>query len=433
MSTIDVRRRNVAPAAPTSPTASAQFTTVANPADEYVLEVNDLHTHFQLLEGLVKAVDGASFRVRRGRTLAIVGESGSGKSITARSILQIVGRPGRIVSGEVLYHRQQTDESGTVRTETIDLAKLSPNSRQIREIRGREIAMIFQEPMSSFSPVHTIGNQIMEAILLHQNVNQREAREQAIDTLRRVGMPQPERRIDEYPHQISGGMRQRAMIAMALSCNPSVLIADEPTTALDVTTQAQILELLLSLKETYGMSIIFITHDLGVVAETADDVAVMYLGRIVERASVDELFYDPKMPYTRALLRSIPRLGQRLERLEVIRGMIPDPYNRPSGCTFRTRCSFFMPGLCDTIVPPPIAFGTDRDVRCLLYGGAEDVAGSERLVAPRLARLEAGSAELIEATRTAGQVASATSAISATGATGVEASAASQLDRGGAQ
>ncbi|HET8627012.1 MAG TPA: ABC transporter ATP-binding protein [Thermomicrobiales bacterium] len=344
---------------------------------DLLLDVKGLKTYFFLDEGLVKAVDGVDLEVRRGKTLCIVGESGCGKSMTARSILQIVGPPGKIVDGEVLFHRPAAGAGGAA--EVVDLAALDPKGRRIREIRGKEIAMIFQEPMTSLSPVHTIGDQIMENLLLHLPVTKREARERAIEVLRRVGIPQAERRLDTYPFQLSGGMRQRAMIAMALACGPSLLIADEPTTALDVTTQAQILDLMRELQRDLGMAIVFITHDLGVVAELADDVAVMYLGLVVERGDVDQIFHDPQHPYTRALLRSIPRLGQPTgRRLDSIRGMVPDPYNRPAGCPFHPRCDRFMPDVCDHILPPRTALGPRRDVRCLLYGGA---AGAARPVA----------------------------------------------------
>ncbi len=344
---------------------------------EPLLEISGLKTHFFLEEGVVRAVDGVDMTIERGRTLCVVGESGCGKSITARSILQIVGPPGRIVEGEILFHRRREEKSGngagaSYKTEVLDLAAMNPRGAQIRAIRGKDIAMIFQEPMTSLGPVHTIGNQIMEAILLHLPVSKDEARERAIEVLRRVGIPKPEQRIDAYPFQLSGGMRQRAMIAMALACNPSLLIADEPTTALDVTTQAQILDLMRELQQDLGMSMMFITHDLGVVAEIADDVAVMYLGYVVERGSVDEIFHAPKHPYTQALLRSIPKLGLRTKsRLDSIRGIVPDPYNRPKGCPFHTRCDFFMPGKCDQILPQRVVVDGGQEVRCLLYGGEE--------------------------------------------------------------
>jgi peptide/nickel transport system ATP-binding protein len=329
-----------------------------------LIEVKGLRTHFFTDEGVVKAVDGADFVIPRGKTLCVVGESGSGKSITARSILQIVDHPGRIIAGDILFHRSPG--------ETINLAKMNPRGQEIRKIRGKEIAMIFQEPMSSLSPVHTIGNQIMEALLLHLPVDKKEARDRAVEVLRRVGIPKPEQRLETYPFQLSGGMRQRAMIAMALSCEPSLLIADEPTTALDVTTQANILDLIRELQEDMGMSVMFITHDLGVVAEIADDVAVMYLGVVAERGEVDAIFHDPKHPYTQALLRSIPKMGiGAKDRLDSIRGMVPHPFNRPSGCPFHTRCDEYMPGVCERLTPPLEAIAPGRDVRCLLYSDIE--------------------------------------------------------------
>jgi oligopeptide/dipeptide ABC transporter ATP-binding protein len=338
-----------------------------------LIEVKNLKTYFQLDEGTVKAVDGATFDIRRGQTLGIVGESGSGKSIMARSILRIVGRPGRIVEGQILYHRRRPGVAGE---EVVDLARLDPYGGEIRRIRGAEIAMIFQEPMTSFSPIHTVGNQIVEGILLHQPVDKRQAREIAIEALRRVGMSRPEQRIDQYPYELSGGMRQRAMIAMAMACNPQLLIADEPTTALDVTTQAQILSLMQALKQDTGAGILMITHDLGVIAEVAQSVVVMYLGRVVEVADVRSLFRDPKHPYTQALLRSIPRLGRRSrERLEPVKGMVPSPYNRPRGCPFHPRCPAFMPGKCDRVIPTPVPVGPGRQVSCLLYSGGEEIDG----------------------------------------------------------
>jgi len=333
---------------------------------EVFLEVRGLKTHYFTDEGVVKAVDGADFQIQRGGTVCLVGESGCGKSVTARSILQIVSKPGRIVSGEILMHRSDR--------EVVDLAGLNPSGRAMRAIRGKEIAMIFQEPMSSLSPVHTIGNQIMEAILLHFDVNKEEARTRAIELLKRVGIPKADQRLDAYVFQLSGGMRQRAMIAMALSCQPSLLIADEPTTALDVTTQAIILDLIKELQRDLNMTIMFITHDLGVVAEIADEVVVMYLGKAVESGTVDTIFHDPKHPYTRALHRSIPKLGESDKGpLDTIRGMVPHPFARPQGCTFHPRCDSFMPGVCDRIEPPIIPLREGADVRCLLYGGGESV------------------------------------------------------------
>ena len=329
-------------------------------ADRPLLSVRDLRTYFFQDEGTTKAVDGASFDVLPGKTLGIVGESGCGKSVTAQSILRIVEQPGRIVGGEILLER-----AGGGR---VDLVKLRPDSREIRAIRGGDIGLVFQEPMTSFSPVHTVGAQITEAVLLHNNVSRRQARSRGIEALRSVGIPNPERRIDEYSFELSGGLRQRAMIAVALASNPRLLIADEPTTALDVTTQAQILDLLRKLQRERGMAIMLITHNLGVVAEMADDVVVMYLGRVVEQGAVDEIFHDPKHPYTRALLQSIPRIDSRPRvKLPTITGTIPHPANRPPGCPFHPRCEAFMPGRCDVVVPELRAAGEGRRVSCLLY------------------------------------------------------------------
>jgi peptide/nickel transport system ATP-binding protein len=324
-----------------------------------LLEVRDLKTYFQLDEGLVRAVDGATFTVERGKTLGIVGESGCGKSVTARSILRIVPRPGRIVGGEILYHRD---------SQVVDLAQLDPGGKAIRAIRGAEIAMIFQEPMTSFSPIHTIGNQITEAIRLHRSASKRDAEVMAVDSLRKVGMSRAEQRLKQYPHELSGGMRQRAMIAMAMCCDPKLLLADEPTTALDVTTQAQILELMHRLQQDTGASVLMITHDLGVIAEIADSVAVMYLGQVVETADVRSLFHDPKHPYTRALLESLPRIGRGArQRLRPVSGMVPSPYNRPTGCPFHPRCPVAIAGVCDQVVPEPRPVGDGRLVACHLY------------------------------------------------------------------
>ena len=339
-----------------------------------LLEVKGLRTHFFTDEGVVKAVDGADFRIARGKTVCVVGESGCGKSVTARSILQIVDRPGRIVDGEILlYHN-----SG----EVVDLAAMAPTGKAIRAIRGKEIAMIFQEPMSSLSPVHTIGNQIVEMIRLHLPMTQEQARERAADLLERVGIPQAGRRLASYVFQLSGGMRQRAMIAMALSCRPNLLIADEPTTALDVTTEATILDLIKELQRDLNMTVMFITHDLGVVAEIADDVVVMYLGKVVESAAVDPIFHDPNHPYTRALHKSIPKFGDtRRGALEAIRGMVPHPFARPGGCTFHPRCDDFMPGECDRTAPPSVVLESGATVRCLLYdrpGGADHAGSGQR-------------------------------------------------------
>ncbi|MDP7332215.1 MAG: ABC transporter ATP-binding protein [SAR324 cluster bacterium] len=335
-----------------------------NKADEVFLQVKGLRTHFYTDEGVVKAVDGADFQVRRGKTLCIVGESGCGKSITARSILQLLTRIGKIVEGQILLQR----DSG----EVLDLAELKPQSKVMQSIRGKEISMIFQEPMSSLSPVHTIGNQIMEAIQLHFDVKKKEAKKRAIDILQKVGIPKAETRLGSYVFELSGGMRQRAMIAMALSCQPRLLIADEPTTALDVTTQANILDLIRELQKDMEMTIIFITHDLGVVAEIADEVVVMYLGKAVESGDVDTIFHDPKHPYTRELLQSIPKLGSiERGRLQPIPGMVPHPFARPKGCDFHPRCESFLKGTCDQIEPSAIRLSENSHVRCLLYGGKE--------------------------------------------------------------
>jgi peptide/nickel transport system ATP-binding protein len=329
-----------------------------------LLKVNDLHTYFPLRLGTVRAVDGVDLRIHTGQTVGVVGESGCGKSVTARSIMRIEPKPGKIVSGEILLHRKDRGAGSTV-----DMTQLDPKGAEARSIRGAEIAMIFQEPMASFSPVHTIGNQIMEGILLHQDVTKEEAREIAVHMLDRVRMPQPESTVDRYAYQLSGGMRQRAMIAMALSCQPSLLIADEPTTALDVTTEAQILKLMRQLQAELGMAIMFITHDLGVIAQMTEYVFVMYLGKVVESANVEDLFYDPKHPYTEALLRSIPQLGRtsREQRLAVIPGSVPDPFSIPPGCPFHPRCHKFIQGVCDVREPPMLEVAPGHQVRCVLY------------------------------------------------------------------
>jgi peptide/nickel transport system ATP-binding protein len=334
---------------------------------ETLLSVRNLKTYFPQDEGTVKAVDGVSFDLYPGGTLGVVGESGCGKSVTARSILGIVDRPGRIVDGEIHFRRRAGDGMAEG-DRTVDLTKLAPNGPDMRAIRGAEIALIFQEPMSSFSPVHTVGNQIVEAIMLHQQLNRRQAREKTIEILRRVGVSSPEERVDQLANQLSGGLRQRAMIAMALSCHPTLLIADEPTTALDVTTQTQILALMRQLQQEDGMAIMLITHDLGVVAEMARDVVVMYLGRVVEQAPVDEIFHAPRHPYTKALLRSIPRIrSSSRERLTPIAGAVPHPYDRPSGCPFHPRCAEFMAGTCDRRAPSLRPVADQHAVSCFLY------------------------------------------------------------------
>ncbi|MEZ4728950.1 MAG: ABC transporter ATP-binding protein [Caldilineaceae bacterium] len=340
-----------------------------------LLEVKNLKTHFFLDEGTVRAVDGVSFAIRRGRTLGVVGESGCGKSITGRSILRIVDKPGRIVDGQILYHRR-LDQNGAGATQAaagateavVDLSALDGSGREMRAIRGGDISMVFQEPMTSFSPVYTVGNQILEGIYLHLGVGKAEAREIAIDMLRRCGLPRPAQVLNSYPWELSGGMRQRAMIARALVCRPALLIADEPTTALDVTTETQILKLMQDLQTDLGMAILFITHDLGVIAEMAQEVIVMYLGRVVERADVRSLFHDAKHPYTQALLRSIPRIERnRKTRLETIEGMVPSPFNIPTGCPFHPRCPHAIPGTCDVLDPPTVDVGDGHLVNCVLY------------------------------------------------------------------
>jgi len=371
-------------------------------AEDSVIDVSELFVEFPTALGVVRALNGVNYRLPRGKVLGVVGESGSGKSVTARAIMQIVERPGRIASGRIDFRagqRRDQEERDTnrpkkapkkVTAEVINLAELDPQSDEMRAIRGEEIAMIFQEPMTSLNPLYTIGNQIEEGIKLHQTDDKEEAKRRAVDILQRVGMPNPERIHGLYPHELSGGMRQRSMIAMALSCRPTMLIADEPTTALDVTTEAQILELMRELQRDIGMSIIFITHSMGVVAQICDDVVVMYLGRIVERASVEEIFYNPKHPYTISLLRSIPRFGMdKGEPLEVIRGSVPDPYSRVPGCSFHPRCPAAMPGICDVIVPVEAPIGEEgHGVRCHLYDGCtpEDVPESAAAADPQRRR-----------------------------------------------
>ncbi|MFD7562678.1 ABC transporter ATP-binding protein [Streptomyces tendae] len=327
-------------------------------ADRPLLEVEGLHTQFRTDDGLVRAVDGVDLTIGRGEVLAVVGESGCGKSIMARSILRLIDKPGRITGGHIRVH---TDDA------VVDMA--TADGPAVRTVRGRKIAMVFQEPIAAMSPMHTLGNQLGEAVRLHEGVDKKEARKRSVELLRRVGIPAPERRIDEYPFQMSGGMLQRVMIAMALSCGPELLIADEPTTALDVTTQAQILDLLRSLQQDTGMAVMLITHDLGVAAQMADRVAVMYLGRVVEDGPLDDVFRAPRHPYTKALLGSVPKLGSGSRaRLTPVRGMVPSAYRRPSGCPFHPRCDAFMAGRCDVTVPTPVR-EPDRPgaVSCLLY------------------------------------------------------------------
>jgi oligopeptide/dipeptide ABC transporter ATP-binding protein len=336
-----------------------------------LIEVKNLKTYFYLDEGTVRAVDGADFDIAQGETLGVVGESGCGKSVTARSIMRIVAKPGKIIDGQILYHRHRFSHGNGSGKEMVDLTTLHPQSDEMRYIRGGEIAMVFQEPMTSLSPVHTVGNQIAEVITLHQRVSKEEAWEKAIEMLAFVGMPLPNRTIQQYSYELSGGMRQRAMIAMALSCHPSLLIADEPTTALDVTTEAQILRLMRRLQDELGMAIMYITHNLGVVAQMTENVVVMYMGKVVEQAPVDAIFHNPGHPYTRALLQSIPRLGQKTlerRRLASIRGMVPDPYALPTGCTFHPRCSAMVHGICDQAEPQLVEIEPGHKVRCARCG-----------------------------------------------------------------
>jgi peptide/nickel transport system ATP-binding protein len=331
-----------------------------------LLSVRNLKTYFDLDEGTVKAVDGASFEVYPRQVVGIVGESGCGKSVTIKSVLRIIEKPGRIVEGEILFRLDGSDEM-------IDLVKLDANGKKMRDIRGGEIALIPQEPMAAFSPVHTIGNQLIEAIMLHQPVNKAEARKIAIDRLHEVGVPSPEQRIDAYSWELSGGLRQRAMIAMALSSNPKLLIADEPTTAIDVTTQAQVLNLLRSLQQQHNTAIIFITHDLGVIAQIVDYVVVMYLGRVMETGPVDDIFHNPQHPYTKALLKSIPTVRSESRTvLPTIEGSIPHPFNRPPGCPFYPRCVDFMAGVCDQRTPSLQPVNEKQSVSCFLHHKVAD-------------------------------------------------------------
>jgi peptide/nickel transport system ATP-binding protein len=333
-----------------------------------LLSIRNLRVRFFLKEGTVRAVNGIDYDIPANRTLGIVGESGCGKTITARAILRILPPRGEITSGEILL----TPRNGQAGGRPIDLARLDPNGRQIRSIRGRDISMIFQEPMTALSPVHTIGNQIGEAIRLHQRVTRREARDRAIEALRLVNVPMPERRVDAYPHELSGGLRQRCMIAMALACRPRLLIADEPTTALDVTIQSQILNLIEQLQEKLAMSVMMITHDLGVIAETADEVAVMYLGRIVEQGPTDAVFHDARHPYTQGLLQSVPRIGKgNVARLVSVPGSVPDPFTMPKGCPFHPRCWHCIGGKCEVSEGPTLVeVSPGHKVACFRESGA---------------------------------------------------------------
>jgi len=329
-----------------------------------LLRVEALRTGFATAGGLLRAVDGVDLELAAGGTLGVVGESGSGKSVTALSIMRLVDRPGRVEPGSKILFEGR------------DLAKLSES--EMSAIRGNDVSMIFQEPMTSLNPVFTVGNQIAEAVVLHQGLGKRDAMSRAVEMMRLVGIPSAERRVDDYPHQLSGGMRQRVMIAMALACNPKLLIADEPTTALDVTVQAQILELMKDLRERLGMAILLITHDLGVVAEMVDEVAVMYAGRIVERGPVADVFAEPQHPYTGALLRSIPRVGMRYTRpLEAIRGMVPSPLDWPPGCRFAPRCDYAF-DRCQSEDPRLLSV-PPQESACWLCEDGRRVSGASRV------------------------------------------------------
>jgi oligopeptide/dipeptide ABC transporter ATP-binding protein len=328
-----------------------------------LIKIKNLKTSFHTESGVVSAVNGVDFEIHPEKTIGVVGESGCGKSVTALSIMNLIRYPGSIETGEILYHHNG---------ESIDLIKLNPKGRKIRSIRGNEISMIFQEPMNSLNPVYTIGNQIVESIKLHQHLGAKDARSKAIEMLQSVGIPSAEHRLGDYPHQLSGGLRQRAMIAMALSCNPSLLIADEPTTALDVTIQAQVLALMNDLRERFKTAILFITHDLGVIAHMADQVIVMYLGRIVESAPVKEIFHNPKHPYTLGLMASIPSLVDKGKtRLETIEGFVPGLQEIKKGCGFESRCKQRM-DICKNHLPMLTEITGNHLTACWLYAGRHE-------------------------------------------------------------
>jgi oligopeptide/dipeptide ABC transporter ATP-binding protein len=353
--------------------------TPASPAETgNLLEVNDLRTEFHVMDGTVRAVDGISFAIKRGQTLGVVGESGCGKSVTALTIMRLLDMPpAKVSSGEVLFEGR-------------DLLQLSPSD--MRAVRGKEIAMIFQEPMTSLNPVYTVGNQIAEAVILHQGLSKKAGWEKAVDSLRAVGINHPERRVKQYPHELSGGMRQRVMIAMALSCDPKLLIADEPTTALDVTIQAQILELIRKIQDDTGTALMLITHDLGVVAETVRDVVVMYAGRIVEQGTVADVLLSPKHPYTEGLIGSIPSRGMRGQRLNVIRGTVPNPFRMPPGCNFAPRCPYRFEPCAD--LDPRIEEANPPDVACWLWTAAPGFKAPKRGASRESAALSGTEAPL---------------------------------------
>ncbi|MFL7870922.1 MAG: ABC transporter ATP-binding protein [Anaerolineales bacterium] len=349
-----------------------------------LVTVKDLHVEFDVRDGIVHAVDGCSFNIYRGQTLGIIGESGCGKSITAKAIMNMVPKPGKM-RGEITFY-EKSDEDGGEIVNQIRIDQTDPDGETIRKIRGGHIAMIFQEPMSSLTPVYTAGFHILEAVNLHRflpaekigdqmgkniqkkrNLSEKEARTIAVDMLQRVGIPNAEKRVDSYPFELSGGQRQRVMIAIALSTYPDLLIADEPTTALDVSIEAQILDLMRELQETQGMAIMFITHNLGVIAEIAAEIVVMYMGKQVERSTTIEIFENPKHPYTKALLGSIPQIGEKKTSLETIEGMVPSPFDLPPGCVFHPRCPDYMPGKCDRVYPQYAQVEEGHWARCFLY------------------------------------------------------------------
>jgi peptide/nickel transport system ATP-binding protein len=353
---------------------------------DLLVSVKDLHVEFDVRDGIVHAVDGCSFNIYRGQTLGIIGESGCGKSITAKAIMNMIPKAGKM-KGEITFFEMNDEEDGQVINE-IRLDQTKPDGETIRQIRGGHIAMIFQEPMSSLTPVYSAGFHILEAVNLHRfisaekigdqmgkniqnkrKVTEEEAHEIAVDMLQRVGIPNAEKRVDSYPHELSGGQRQRVMIAIALSTYPDLLIADEPTTALDVSIEVQILDLMRELQDTQDMAIMFITHNLGVIAEIAAEIVVMYMGKQVERATTIEIFENPKHPYTTALLGSIPQIGEKTGELATIKGMVPSPFDLPSGCVFHPRCPDYMPGKCDRVYPEYAEVEEEHWARCLLYDG----------------------------------------------------------------
>jgi len=359
------------------PLQHAQRNVPDNMPDNRLLDIRDLEVQFDDPEGTVYAVNGVDLALDNRRVMGVVGESGCGKSVMSRAVMNILDTKGQIVSGQVLFRSQQLG--------WLDLATLPEDGPQIRRIRGKEIAMIFQEPLAALSPVHKVGNQVMEMIRLHEDVTKQEARNRTIQLLGQVGIPDPQKRVDQYTYELSGGMRQRVMVAMAIACRPQLLIADEPTTALDVTIQAQILKLIRDLNEEFGMAVMIISHDLGVIAELADDVAVMYLGNVVERGTVRDVLKNPKHPYTHALMRSIPRAEvDRGQRLASIPGTVPDAHRIPSGCPFHPRCTSFIPGLCDSVVPQAHEVETGHRAACHLYSeNVQQYRQDQRVVSER--------------------------------------------------